>query len=64
MPVATVSSAETIVVTAPQVSCDGGVGPLGHPRVFLTVPSGDGRACPYCGKTFVLGSAAAPSGRH
>ncbi|MGE4529297.1 MAG: zinc-finger domain-containing protein [Rhodospirillaceae bacterium] len=33
------------------VSCDGGGGALGHPKVYLEF--NDGRAvCPYCGKVF------------
>jgi uncharacterized Zn-finger protein len=36
-------------------SCDGGVGALGHPRVYLNM-EGKGRIdCPYCGRRFVLG---------
>lgn len=33
------------------VSCDGGGGALGHPKVYLDLT--EGRAvCPYCGKVF------------
>ena len=45
---------ETIVIEEPVVACDGGNGPLGHPRVFLNL--GEKRAidCPYCGRHYVL----------
>jgi uncharacterized Zn-finger protein len=40
------------------LSCDGGGGPLGHPRVYLNM-EGKGRIdCPYCGRRFVLNRAA------
>lgn len=45
---------EIIDVDSPTVACDGGKGPLGHPRVFLNM-EGKGRIdCPYCGRRFVL----------
>jgi uncharacterized Zn-finger protein len=46
---------ETEVVTAHRVSCDGGEGALGHPRVWLSLPDDTGWVdCPYCDKRFVL----------
>jgi len=38
------------------VACDGGNGPLGHPRVFLHVDpdKGNGITCPYCSRVYVL----------
>jgi uncharacterized Zn-finger protein len=46
---------ETIVVETTQVACDGGGGPLGHPRIYMTIPPRDGRVeCPYCSRTYVL----------
>jgi len=46
---------ETIEVTSHTVACDGGDGPLGHPRVFLTIPEDEHEVvCPYCSRTFVL----------
>lgn len=49
------SAFETIPVSTTQVSCDGGGGALGHPRVFLHIDfdQGDSVTCPYCSKTFV-----------
>jgi uncharacterized Zn-finger protein len=44
---------ETIPTNQTTVSCDGGGGALGHPRVFLHME--DGRVeCPYCGREYVL----------
>ncbi len=46
---------ETEVVTAHRISCDGGQGALGHPRVWLTIPEDKGWVeCGYCDKRFVL----------
>ncbi len=52
-----------IMVTSATIACDGGGGPLGHPRVFLTMDD-DGRVvCPYCSRTFVLAEGAeSPAG--
>ncbi|HEX7968734.1 MAG TPA: zinc-finger domain-containing protein [Stellaceae bacterium] len=45
---------ETIYVDSTVVACNGGGGPLGHPRVYLNL-SGDGKIeCPYCSRLFVL----------
>ena len=49
---------ETIYVESEIISCDGGGGALGHPRVFLNM-EGQGRVdCPYCGRRFILREAA------
>lgn len=45
---------EIKVVDTPVVACDGGNGPLGHPRVFLTFGAERQVVCPYCSRTFVL----------
>lgn len=47
---------ETIEVNTMQVACDGGNGPLGHPRVYLHLDhdKGDRSVCPYCSRTYVL----------
>lgn len=51
---------ETLIVNQKSVSCDGGNGALGHPRVYLTMGDADSVTCPYCDRLFVLeGSAAA-----
>ena len=46
---------EVIQVTSREIACDGGGGPLGHPRVFLHVDkdAGDTVVCPYCSRTYV-----------
>ena len=36
-------------VDSREVACDGGNGPLGHPRVFLNMGAADHIDCPYCG---------------
>lgn len=36
-----------------QVSCDGGGGPLGHPRVYINVDKPQICTCGYCGLPFV-----------
>ncbi|HLS69148.1 MAG TPA: zinc-finger domain-containing protein [Kiloniellales bacterium] len=45
------------------VACDGGSGPLGHPRVWLNM-RGRGRVeCPYCSRNYVLKKAGTVAGR-
>lgn len=42
------------IVTATRLSCDGGEGALGHPRVWLSVDPVKGYVeCPYCDKLYV-----------
>ena len=44
---------ETIEIDEMMASCDGGGGPMGHPKVYLSlVPSGRVE-CPYCSRLFV-----------
>lgn len=44
---------EVIEVVDVDVSCDGGGGALGHPKVYLSLAN-DGRVeCPYCDRLFV-----------
>lgn len=45
---------ETIEVEQTRVACDGGDGPLGHPRVFLNMGGDRMIDCPYCGRRYVL----------
>lgn len=45
---------ETEIVTTTRVSCDGGGGALGHPRVWLSLGEDGEVECPYCDKKFVL----------
>ena len=45
---------ETKIVTAWRVSCDGGKGALGHPRVWLSIPRDEGFVeCGYCDARYV-----------
>ncbi|MFM9889552.1 MAG: zinc-finger domain-containing protein [Rickettsiales bacterium] len=47
---------ETIEVTTEEVTCDGGGGPLGHPKVYLHIDhdKGDSVTCGYCSRHFVF----------
>ncbi|MDX2095552.1 MAG: zinc-finger domain-containing protein [Alphaproteobacteria bacterium] len=47
---------ETIEISNEEVTCDGGGGALGHPRVFLHIDHARGEkvVCPYCSRTYVL----------
>ncbi len=47
---------ETINVDSKTIACDGGVGQLGHPRVYLNMGKKNHIECPYCGKSFVCNS--------
>jgi uncharacterized Zn-finger protein len=53
---------ETQVVDTATVACDGGVGALGHPRVFLHFGDERGVVCPYCSRTYVLAEGAKAHG--
>jgi uncharacterized Zn-finger protein len=54
---------EVIPVDSPVVACDGGEGPLGHPRVFLRIV-GREVMCPYCSRLYILGENAHLDHRH
>jgi uncharacterized Zn-finger protein len=54
---------ETIVVHDRTVACDGGDGPLGHPRVFLHIEQRS-VVCPYCSRMYVLAEGAGHAGGH
>lgn len=43
---------EIIQSSTRTVACDGGDGPLGHPRVFLTIGAEDEIMCPYCSRLY------------
>jgi uncharacterized Zn-finger protein len=45
---------EILYVTDHRVSCDGGGGALGHPRVFLELGEKKQVECPYCDRLFIL----------
>ena len=46
---------EVIETTKKEISCDGGKGSLGHPKVYLTFPVDSNEiVCPYCSRKYVL----------
>lgn len=45
---------EVIEVTTRSVCCDGGGGPLGHPKVYYTIGDAGFVQCGYCDRRFVL----------
>ena len=49
---------ETIHVDDAIVACNGGGGPLGHPRVYLNLSVSGKVECPYCSRLFVRGTPA------
>lgn len=46
---------ETVYTEEEIVACDGGKGPLGHPKVYLEVQAKGEVTCPYCSKHFIYG---------
>jgi len=55
---------ETFEVDREVVACDGGGGPLGHPRVWLNMEGRGSVDCPYCGRRFRLKEGAAAGAAH
>lgn len=50
----TMPAPETKIVDSYKIACDGGEGALGHPRVWLQIPSDTGWVeCPYCDAKYV-----------
>jgi len=49
---------ETIEIDEMIAACNGGGGPLGHPRVFLNLAPSGIVECPYCSRQFVNRSVA------
>ena len=45
---------EIITVDTDRVACDGGGGPLGHPKVYLNLGAEGRVECPYCSRLYVL----------
>jgi uncharacterized Zn-finger protein len=50
---------ETIEIDEMVAACNGGGGPLGHPRVYLNLALAGHVECPYCSRRFVNRAAAA-----
>jgi uncharacterized Zn-finger protein len=44
---------ETIYIDEMIAACNGGGGPLGHPRVYLNLAPAGKIECPYCSRLFV-----------
>ena len=55
---------EILFVDAEVAACDGGGGPLGHPRVFLHMTDDGEVTCPYCGRRYIREDKAAAGGGH
>ena len=47
------TSFETIEIDEMVAACNGGGGPLGHPRVYLNLGPAGRVECPYCSRRFV-----------
>lgn len=54
MAIALKEPTETIEVEEAVAACDGGGGPLGHPRVYLNITADGLVDCPYCSRRYVL----------
>ena len=44
---------ETIEIDEMRTACDGGGGPLGHPKVYLSLLPSGRVECPYCSRLFI-----------
>jgi len=53
---------ETIYIDGMVAACNGGDGPLGHPRVYLNLAPAGRAECPYCSRLFVNRTAAGAVG--
>ena len=62
-PTPVVGHTETLIVTSRNVACDGGDGPLGHPRVWLHIEHGQ-TFCPYCSRIYKLAPGAGADHGH
>ncbi len=57
----TIEAPEVIEVETTKVSCDGGGGALGHPKVYLEMGDEGFVECPYCDRRYVLKSGSGDS---
>ncbi|HTV46670.1 MAG TPA: zinc-finger domain-containing protein [Stellaceae bacterium] len=53
---------ETIYIDQMVAACNGGGGPLGHPRVYLNLAPAGRVECPYCSRLYVNRAMAAATG--
>jgi uncharacterized Zn-finger protein len=44
---------ETIYIDGMVAACNGGGGPLGHPKVYLNLAADGKVECPYCSRVFI-----------
>jgi len=51
---------ETIETDQTVIACNGGGGPLGHPRVYLNLAPAGRVECPYCSRLYINRKMAAP----
>ena len=49
-----ISKSNIEIVSSKKVSCDGGGGALGHPKVYLEMGDENEITCPYCSKLFKI----------
>lgn len=54
---------EVVLVATRKVSCDGGGGALGHPKVWYDMGEDDHVECKYCDRVFALKGASADPAR-
>ncbi len=62
-PTPAVGLTETFHVDSRVVACDGGDGPLGHPRVWLRIVLTQ-TYCPWCSRIFILNDGAREDDEH
>jgi uncharacterized Zn-finger protein len=53
---------ETIEIDEMVAACNGGGGPLGHPRVYLNLAPAGRIECPYCSREYVYRAVARAGG--
>ena len=54
MPKSLKSQNPITIVTSKRISCDGTVGALGHPRIFIDMGQDNTAKCKYCDRIFKL----------
>ncbi len=62
-PTPQIGTTQTVLVDSRVVACDGGDGPLGHPRVWLRI-EGEQTYCPYCSRIYRLAEGAGADHGH
>lgn len=55
---------DMIETHSPRVACDGGGGPLGHPRVYISLRETGEGVCSYCGRHYIYKPCAGEGGGH